>query len=421
MYETSVLTNGVRVCSAPMPHTRTVSVGLFVGAGSRYEVDAMAGASHYLEHMLFKATERRPSPELISGPIESVGGVINAFTDRELTCYWIKVASEHFGLAMDLLADMVCNATLPLGECERERQVILEELSMTNDHPDTRVELLVDAALWPDQPLGRDVGGSKESVSAISRDDLLTYRNRQYVANNIVLAAAGDVTSDAVMEAGERGLIGLRQGDPSDWLPREERCGATAVLEYRKTDQTHLAMALPGVSQTDSNRYPLDILNVVLGEGMTSRLWMELRERQGLSYDIHSSVSHLRDCGSLNVHCGTDPRKLGTAVSAILRELERMARDGASEAEVERATRSKTGRMFLQMEDTRAVMSSMGAQAILHGRVRTPDEIVEEIRAVALEEVNAVARRYLDPAALKLAVVGPHRSSAQLHRLLALA
>ena len=419
MYERSVLPNGIRVLSSAMPHTRSVSVGIFVGAGSRYEQDSIAGASHFLEHMLFKGTERRPEATAISGAIESVGGIINAATDRELTLYWTKVAVDHFPLALDLLADMVLHSTMAPDEVERERRVILEELAMTNDQPDARVDLLIDETIWPEQPMGRDVGGSRDSVIALDRSDLTNYHRQQYVANNMVVSVAGNVSHQQVMDAVQAHMGEWSANTPLEPYPVNQTVsGPQVALERRKTDQAHICLAFPGVSATDPRRYALALLSTVLGEGMTSRLFLQVRERQGLAYDVHSSALHYRDCGSVVIYCGTDPAKVDAALSAILTELERL-RAGVTDDELRRAVEFSTGRLLLRMEDTRAVMSSLGAQELLVDRVRTPDEVVEEVRSVTSAQVREVAETFVTPDAYKLAVVGPFRSDARFRRLLA--
>ena len=419
MYEQSTLPNGVRVLSSTMPHTLSVSVGIFAGAGSRYEEDDLAGASHFLEHMLFKGTSRRPEPAMISGAIESVGGVINASTDRELTVYWTKVARDHFALAVDLLSDMVLCSTMAPDEMERERKVILEELAMTNDQPDARADQLIDEILWPGQPMGRDVGGSRESVQGITRDDLISYHRRQYVPNNMVVAVAGNVSHQEVVDTVHQHMGELSPGTPLDWFRAQPPgSGAQVALEHRRTDQAHICVGFPGVSSTDPLRYPLDILNTVLGGGMTSRLFQEIRERQGLAYSVHSSAFHNRDCGGVVVYCGVDPAKVNAAVTAILGELAKL-RDGLSEEELHRAVEFVTGRMLLRLEDTRAVMSSMGSQELLLGEVRTPEQVVEEFRAVTMEQVMEAASTLLVPESYRLAVVGPFRSDARFRKLMA--
>ena len=419
MYERTTLPNGLRLLSSNMPHTRSVSIGIFVGAGSRYEDDAHAGASHYLEHMLFKGSEKRPEPRLISSAIESVGGMLNASTDREITVYWTKVARPNFELGLDVLIDMVLHPTMPVDEVERERNVILEELAMTNDQPDARVDLLIDETLWPSQAMGRDVGGSKESVMGISREMLSKYMQNQYRPNNTVIAVAGNVTHQEVLEAVGALLEGWKPGESLNMEPvKEAPVGVRVAVENRKTDQAHVCLAFPGVSMVDDQRYPLDLLNTVLGEGMSSRLFMEVRERRGLAYAVHSGSAHYRDTGAVVVYCGVDPSKTDEAVKAILGELSSI-KETIPEEELANAKSFVGGRLLLRMEDTRAVMGWMGGQEILLDRVLSPDEVVERLNQVTAEQIVEVARKLIVPETFSLAVVGPYRSEARFRKLLA--
>ncbi len=418
MFKRIVLSNGLRVLTSTMPHSRSVSVGIFVGAGSRYEDDALAGASHFLEHMLFKGTAKRPEPQLISGAIEGVGGVINASTDREMTIYWTKVAAEHFELSLDVLVDMVRAPIMAKDEHERERGVILEELAMTYDQPDAYADMLIDQTLWPDQPMGRDVGGTRESVSGISRQNLVDYHQRQYVPHNTVVAIAGGVSEERATAAAERLLGDWGPGEPLDWYPVERNVdGARVALGKKRSDQAHLALAMHSVSALDSQRYAVDMMNAVLGEGMSSRLFMELRERRGLAYDIGSGSSHYRDCGAITVYCGTDPTKVDETLRGIMHELELMHERVAPE-ELDRAAAFATGRLQLRLEDTRAVMSWLGAQELLFDHVQLPEEVIASVRAVTVDEVQAAAGTYITPDSYRLAVVGPYRSDSRFRKLL---
>ena len=402
-----------------MPHVRSVSTGVFVGAGSRYEEDAIAGASHFVEHMLFKGTEKRPEPQLISGAIESVGGVLNASTDREATIYYTKVALDHFDIALDVLVDMYKSPLFALDEIERERNVIVEELAMTYDQPDALADLLIDQALWPDQPMGRDIGGTRDSVRAITRQQLVDYHRRQYVPSNTVISVAGNVRHadvvakvDALLgHTGPTGVLGM-------YPVHLDAPGVRVHLGHKRTDQAHLCLALDGVSGSHEDRYRLDMLNTVLGEGMTSRLFMELRERRGLAYDVHSSSMHYRDCGAVVVSCGVDTANVDAAIGTIVSELRRPEEDLTAE-ELSRAVDYAVGRLDLRLEDTRAVMSWLGGQELLRDEVRTPDEVVTELRKLTVHEVKGVAHRYLGTGALRMSVVGPYRSQARFERLLA--
>ena len=401
-----------------MPHTRSAAVGVFVGAGSRYEADQIAGASHYLEHVLFKGTEKRPEPQLIGGAIESVGGMMNASTDREATMYFCKVAATHFPLALDVLTDMTRHPLFAPNEVERERGVIIEELNMTNDQPDAYADMLIDEALWPDQAMGRDIGGTKESVGAISRQALADYHASQYVPNNVVVSVAGNIAHDEVVSRVDELLGDWPSGDPLPWEDvRPTGEGVRVRLGNRHTDQAHLCLAVEGVSAASPDRYTVDMLNAVLGEGMTSRLFMELRERRGLAYDVHSSSMHYRDCGALVVTSGVDTSNVNEAITAVIGEFEKLGED-VPQQDLDRAVEFAVGRLDLRLEDTRAVMGWMGGQELLRDQVLTPDEVVASLRRITTSEVRDAAREYLRNVDYRLSVVGPFRSEARFRRLL---
>ena len=418
LYERTVLPNGLRILSSTMPHVRSVSTGIFVGAGSRYEDDALAGASHFIEHMLFKGTAKRPEPQLIAGAIESVGGVFNASTDREATMYYTKVARTHFDTALDVLADMYNAPLFKPTDVDRERGVILEELAMTYDHPDAFADLLIDHALWPDQAMGRDVGGTRDSVGALTREQMLDYHARQYVPANTVVSVAGNIAHDEVV-AKVGALLGAeRTAAAVPMHPVQATDEQRIEIGNKRTDQTHLCLAVNSASATSEDRYAVDMLNSVLGEGMTSRLFMELRERQGLVYDVHSSAMHYMDCGALVIGCGVDNSNINAALEAILQEI-RNIQDNVTSEELSRAIEYAVGRLDLRLEDTRAVMGWMGGQELLRNEVRTPDEVVNDLRAVSTDQVIEAARRYFASGAYKLSIVGPYRSPARFKKLLA--
>ena len=419
MYQEIVLDNGLRVLSNYMPHTRSVSICVFVGAGSRYEKDAQAGISHYLEHMLFKGTYRRPSSADISGAIEMLGGMMNGGTDREVTSYWCKVAQPHFYKALDVLVDMVRAPLLDPREVEKERSVVQEELSMSNDEPNYRVEILTDEMLWPNQPMGRDVGGSKESVQGITSQMLADYFRQQYVASNVVISIAGNVSHEEIVDAVAPLAEGWHQGLPTAWYPADHGDLATPQVrvEHRSTEQAHISLSMPGIPVFHADRYSLDMLSTILGEGMSSRLFLEVREKRGLTYDIHSAVSHFLDTGSMGVYFGVDPKKARHTTEIVLAELARI-KDDVHESELERARELAKGRLLLRMEDTRAVAGWGGSQELLYDQVLTVDEVVEKVDAVTTSDVERVANEFLLTNKFNLAVVGPYRSDRQFKRLL---
>lgn len=419
MFEKTVLDNGLRVVSSSLPHTRSVSISIFIGAGSRYESDDVAGVSHFLEHMLFKGTKRRPTAREISEEIEGIGGVMNAGTDKELTVYWAKVGDHRFAATLDILADSLLNSLLDAQELEKEREVILEELAMTEDSPADIVNILIDELVWPHQPLGRDTGGTPDSVKAIRRDDVIRYLGQLYVPQNTVVAIAGNVTHQEVIErVGE--CLGDWQPRPfATWYPAQIPNDTPRLrLRSKKTEQAHFCLATPGYSAAHPDRYVLDVLNAVLGEGMSSRLFLEIREKRSLCYDVHSYVNHYLDTGSTVVNAGVDPSKLDEALRAVIDELLKMF-DGVPEKELAKAKEFIKGRLQLRMEDTRAVASWLGGQELLRREILTVDEVLKIVDDVSAESLQRVARELFATDAYRLAVVGPFRSETRFQKLLA--
>ena len=419
-YEETTLANGLRVVSCEMPHTRSVAISVYVGVGSRYEANDRAGVSHFVEHMVFKGTKRRPDPVDISAQIESTGGMINAGTEHELTVYWCRVAQPYFSESMDLLLDMLRNSLFRQDDIEKERNVIHEELAMINDYPASRVDSLIDEMLWPDHPLGRDIGGSHESVDCIDRDMLIRHMGEFYTPSNTVISVAGSVPHSDVVAVVEKLSCDWPDGvRPAPVPVVSHQQHSQLRLEYRKTEQLHLSIALPGLALDDPDIYALDLLSVILGEGMSSRLFVELRENRGLAYDVHSGVSHFRDTGAFIITAGVDPANAYEAVPAILEQVA-LVRELIDEREVERAKQLVAGRMLLRMEDTRAVSAWMGSQQLVRGEMLDVDHVVERVRAVTTDDLRRVASQNLVDDRLNLAVVGPCRGRKRLSKLLKL-
>jgi len=420
-YRHTTLDNGLRIVSAPMSGTRSVSVSLYVGAGSRYERPEEAGISHLIEHLVFKGTERRPTAQHISEIIDGVGGVMNAGTDRELTVYYAKVARPHFERAADVLADMLRHPLMLQEELEKERKVVIEELASITDSPAQLVDVLLDSTMWPDQPLGRDVAGTEESVTALTREATLDYLRRQYVPNNVVVSVAGAIEHDEVVRFMDAQLGDWTPGTPSSWFPALDGQEAPRVaVMYKRTEQAHIEIAVHALSHQHPDRFALDLISVILGEGMSSRLFMELREKRALCYDVHSFASHYLDTGAFAVYAGVDPKKTVEAAEALIGELARMRERGISEDELRKAKELSKGRLLLRMEDTRSVSGWLGGQELLNRLIRTPDEVVELIEAVTLDDVARVARTLLDERKVSMALVGPFRSERRFARMLKL-
>ncbi len=418
MYQRSVLDNRLRVLTSTMAHTQSVSMVICVGAGSRYESDELAGVSHFIEHLPFKGTKNWPTARDVSEAIEGVGGVMNASTDREMTVFWCKVARLHYKTAFSVLLDMVLHSRLEPVEVEKEREVIQEELRMTYDQPSYRVDLLIDEAIWPNQAMGRDVGGTLETVAEIQQKDIREYMHQQYNPANTVVAVAGNVTHEEVVDMLMETTRDWKPLESLEWEPATDGAeGLVVKVERRRSDQSHLCLAVPGLSLGHPDRYAFNLMNTMLGDGMSSRLFLNLREEQGLAYDVHSSTSHFRDTGSLVVYCGVEPQKTNEAVKTIVQEFQGM-HEKPSEQELNKAKEYSKGRLLLRMEDTRAVASWLGAQELLQDSVRTADEVVDLLDAVEASDVARVANELLDDARIRLAVVGPRGGAKTLTGLL---
>ena len=418
MYQRSVLDNKLRVLTSTMAHTQSVSMVICVGAGSRYESDKLAGVSHFIEHLPFKGTKNWPTARDVSEAIEGVGGVMNASTDREMTVFWCKVARLHYKTAFAVLLDMVLHSRLDPEEVEKEREVIQEELRMTYDQPSYRVDLLIDEAMWPDQAMGRDVGGTPETVADIQQKDIREYMHQQYNPANTVVAVAGNVTHDEVVDMLVETTRDWKPLEPLKWEPATDGVdGPVVKVERRRSDQSHLCLGVPGLSLAHPDRYAFNLMNTILGDGMSSRLFLNLREEQGLAYDVHSSTSYFRDTGSLVVYCGVEPHKTNDAVKTIVQEFKGM-HEAPSEQELNKAREYSKGRLLLRMEDTRSVASWLGAQELLQDSVRTPDEVVDLLDAVAPSDIARVAIDLLDDDKIRLAVVGPRGGAKTLAGLL---
>lgn len=408
------LDSGLRVLSIAVPHARSVSISAYLGAGARYEQDTDAGLSHFVEHLCFKGTERRPRPQDIAQEIDAVGGSINAATERELTVYYAKVTPEHTEHALDVLADILRHSRYEGTEIERERGVIIEELAAVEDSPQEQVGVLLDRLLWPEQPLGRDIAGSPQSVTAITHDRLRNYYHRQYVANAAVISVAGAIEAEAGRELVEQAFGGWAPGDPADWIraaadPRGPRVG----IIQKDTEQAHLAFGMRGLSAGDPDRHALGLLSIILGEGMSSRLFIRLREELGLCYDIHSYVSHLRDAGGFGVYAGVDPTHAVETVREVAAELRRV-RAPVEPEELTRAKGLARSHIQLRMEDTRAVSGWYGARAILDRPLTDPETEIEHYEAVQREDLERAAARLIRDDNIQLAVVGPFESADPL-------
>jgi predicted Zn-dependent peptidase len=390
----------------------SASLVLMFRVGSRFESDEIAGISHFIEHLAFKGTTRRPSAKEIAEAIEGVGGVMNASTDKEVTVYWTRVPADRLDLAVDVLLDMVGDPRLAPPDVDRERMVILEELKMYQDQPQDYVHSIFERVMWPDHPLGRDIIGTAESINRTTRDDLVSYVSQHYATRNLVIGvsggidpqrAAGLIETHLVLPAAANGVVAQ---DPPGRLGKPN-----LELFSKDTEQAHICLGTRAVSYLDPDRHTVDLVNTILGEGMSSRLFLEIREKRGLAYDVHSYTSKQADAGYFAVYLGVDPTKAPGAVEAVVAELRRMVEEDVSDAEMTKAREFTKGRLRLGLESTNSIASWLCQQELLMDRIRTVEEVVQILDAITPADIRRVAQRVLD-SPLQMAVIGPFDSDA---------
>jgi predicted Zn-dependent peptidase len=406
------MTGGSRLLTAELPDRASVSLVLMLSVGSRFEDDRIGGISHFVEHLFFKGTKRRPSAKDIAEAIEGVGGVMNASTDKEVTVYWTRVPADRLELGIDVLFDIVSNSQLTPKDVERERMVILEELKMYMDQPQEYVHSLFEQLMWPGHPLGRDIIGTVESVSRVNRDDLVDYIQRHYCLPNLVVGLAGALDTEAAQSMVLSRLTLPAASNGSGYLPAPARLDRPNVhLHQKNTEQAHICLGTRAISYLDPDRYALDLLNTILGEGMSSRLFLEIRERRGLAYDVHSYSTKHRDGGYFAVYLGVDTKKAEEAVNAVVAELHAIAEHPVPEVELHKAREFTKGRMRLGLEGTNSLASWLCQQELLMDEVKTVDQVIARYEAVTVDDVQRVARRVLEQP-MQIAVIGPFPSDA---------
>jgi predicted Zn-dependent peptidase len=420
-YHKTTLPNGVRVVTGPMSGVRSASLIFYYNIGSRYEPAPIAGVSHFLEHMLFKGTEKRPNPMTISEEIESVGGMLNAATGRESTSYWCKVPSTHFELAFDVLADMLRNSTFDATELDKERKVIFEEIRSVQDVPEDLVHDLIDQLVWGDDPVGREIAGSEETVANIDRAGMMEFWFRNYGPERLVVAAGGDIRHEEVVALTERFFGDLQPaGAVDEYTPvtvTQEQKRVQVV--NRETEQAHLCVGFPALSYHDERRYAQSTIEAILSAGMSSRLFQEIRERRGLVYSVYGYFRGYEDVGQGVIYAGTDIDRVEETIGAVVGELQKLRDIPVPAEELENSKTLRKGRLLMGLEDSRSVASWVGSQEATYGRIRTPEEVMELIEAVTVEDVQAVADEILREDRLSLTLIGPYKDEDKFGDLLA--
>lgn len=421
MFAKTVLDNGIRIVSQEMQDHRSVSLGIWVESGSRHESAAQNGISHFIEHLLFKGTERRTAAE-IAEEMDAVGGVINAFTSKEHTCYYAKVLDENLPLAIDLLTDIFLHSSFDAEEIERERSVILQEISQAEDTPDDYVHDLFSLDFFKDHPIGRPICGREETVNSFQRKDFLNFFKSRYLPRRVIIAAAGNFSHDALVQemAGRLSAVTDRADSkdaPVDGAGKPEM-GSGVYPHSKELEQVHLCLGVAGIRQADPQRYPAYVLNTLLGGGMSSRLFQEIREKRGKAYSVYSFSSSYNDVGYLGVYAGTSIGSAEEVVELILSELNKLAKGGISDEELRRTQGQLVGSMMLGLESTDSWMSHIARNEIYYGKAVTTDEICRGIRAVTRDDVVALADRLFRREGMTLTLLGDFKEDFKLKNLI---
>jgi len=390
-----------------MKERDSVSIGLFVDAGGRYEADQLKGAAHFLEHILFKGS-RKYSCDEIKEKIEGVGGSLNAFTTEEMTCYLAKVPSRHVPRTFDILADMVVDPLIPKREVEKEKGVIIEEIKMYHDLPQYFVLDLLDGMLWPGHPLGKNLAGSEETVSGMSHTDLRGFHRAHYSARNLVVAACGAVRHQSFVQLVKGKLSGMSEGNRTDFIAvQDSQAKPKTVFSRKGIEQMHLALGMHGLHKDHEDKYIMALLHIILGGNMSSRLFDEVREKRGLAYSISTSLKAFHDTGMFMVRAGVDNRKIVDAVAVILKELAKIKKNGVTAGEFSRAKDYYLGQVQLCLEDTMDHMLWIGESTVAFDRMRKVEEIIRIVKKIKIGDIRRLARDIIRQERFNLAVVGP--------------
>ncbi|MDP3057007.1 MAG: pitrilysin family protein [bacterium] len=410
MYKKTILNNGLRVIIAPMEGTKTATVLVMVGTGSKYEDKKISGISHFLEHLFFKGTEKRPTTLAISEDLEKIGAEYNAFTGKEYTGFYAKAAAFHLDKAMDVISDILLRAIFLKEEMEREKGVILEEIKMIKDDPPRYVSDLFEVLLYGDTPAGRDIAGTPESVSGINREQIIEYFQNQYVAKNITIVVAGAVEGEEALRKVENYFNKFDGRSSKVKEQTKEFQKNPEILIYpKKTEQTHISLGARGYALGHPDHYALRLLAAILGGGMSSRLWTSVRERQGLAYYVFSSAESYTDSGYFTTQAGIDAKNLEKVIEIILGEYKKIAEQGTSGDELQKVKDYIKGRMIMNLESSSSMASFFADQEILEGKILTPEEKMAKIDEVTIKDIQKVAADIFKNNKLNLALIGPFK------------
>jgi len=419
MYRKTTLKNGLRIITVPQNSTQAVTVLVLVGTGSKYETKETNGISHFLEHLFFKGTKKRPSSQAVAEPLDKVGGIYNAFTGEEFTGYFTKVDAFHLDLALDCVSDIYLNSLLPLREIEKERGVIIEEINMYLDTPMIYITELWKKLLYGNQPAGWEVAGTKETISKIKRSQILNYMESQYVASNTIICVAGKISHSQAINKVKKYFLKIKTTKSLLKPPVVEKQKKPQLLLFPKnSDQTHIALGVRTYNLFHPQRYTVELLGILLGGMMSSRLFLEIRGKLGIAYYINTNIDDNPETGYLVTQAGIDNKKVDKAITSILKEYKKISHKKISQAELKKAKDFIKGKTILSLETSDAFASFYAGQELLEKKILTPEEIFKKIDQVTVNDILKVTKDIFQPKKLNLALIGPFKDKEKFQKLL---
>ncbi|MDD5651982.1 MAG: pitrilysin family protein [Candidatus Moranbacteria bacterium] len=421
IYKKTTLKNGLRVITAPMRDTATATVLVMVGVGSRYEEDAEAGISHFIEHMLFKGTKKRPNAKIISEEMDSIGGEFNAFTGKNKTAYYAKADAKHLDNILDVISDICLNSKFESKEIKKEAGTILQEISMYEDMPMQSIEDEFEGLLYGRQKLGRPIAGYPKTVSGVKRKNFVDYMSKHYLPESTVVCVAGKIDEKKVMDNIRKHFSKMKKKDkPVFEKVRENQKVPKIKIKYKKTDQTHLVLGARTYHNKHKDKYVLALLATILGGNMSSRLFLSVRERQGLAYYVRTGNEFYQDAGYLATQCGVKHGNLSKTIGTILKEYKKISRQKVDEKELRKAKDYIKGKTVMSLESSDAVAGFLADQEVIKDEILMPEEIFKRIDKVTADDIKRVAKDIFVPEKLNLAIIGPHNNKEKLEKLLIL-
>jgi len=418
-YKITTLENGLQVITAPVSGTKAVTVLFLFKVGSRYESPEINGISHFLEHMFFKGTEKRPKTIDISRELDSVGAGYNAYTGEEYTGYFVRVSSEHFALGLDVLTDMMFGSKFDATELEREKGVIIEEINMYNDEPRSKVELVARELVYPNQPLGRNIAGEKEIIRNMTREQMVAYKKAHYTPENMVVAVAGGEDKVDWLSAIKEKFAGFESGTKNEFVPVVENQTKPALkLFHKETDQANFILGFRSISRLDKRRPILKVLTNLMGQMMSSRLFIEVREKRGLCYFVSADMVDFTDTGFWSVSAGVDLVRIEEAITVILAEIKRLIDEPITDEELNRARENIKGHLYLSLEESMAVADYLAEQQLLWGKIDDPEELAKEYEKVTKADIQNLAKELFVKESLNLAIVGPFKDEEKFKKII---